>query len=115
MYCSPVTYRDTSPVGCEWVNTANAYYCMNITHYMLVFESMDPDTEVRRLSPIALVGGDTARDEYTDLLNGPMDHGMFLSATYVYDPLQMCTTRELTYLIHQNGLVCCEQYNYISI
>ena len=77
MYCSPVTYRDTSPVGCEWVNTANAYYCVNITHYMLVFESMDPDTEVRRLSPIALVGGDTARDEYTDLLNGPMDHGLF--------------------------------------
>ena len=65
------------------MNTTNAYYCVNITHYMLVFESMDPDTEVRRLSPIALVGGDTARDEYTDLLNGPMDHGMFLTTTYM--------------------------------
>ena len=83
------------------MNTTNAYYCVNITHYMLVFESMDPDTEVRRLSPIALVGGDTARDEYTDLLNGPMDHGKY----HVYDPLQMCTTS----LKHQNGLAC---YNY---
>ena len=44
-------------------------------HLMLVIESMDADSEVRRLSPIALVGGDTGGGAYTDLINGPMDHG----------------------------------------
>ena len=58
----------------------NAYRCQRLQHLMLVIESMDADSEVRRLSPIALVGGDTgggARDGswYTDLINGPMDHG----------------------------------------
>lgn len=42
---------------------------------MLVIESMDADTETRRLSPLALDGGDTGHGSYTDLLNGPMDHG----------------------------------------
>lgn len=42
---------------------------------MLVIESMDADTETRRLSPLALDGGDTGHGLYTDLLNGPMDHG----------------------------------------
>lgn len=37
---------------------------------MLVIESMDADTEVRRLSPVAL-----SADGYTNLLNGPQDHG----------------------------------------
>ena len=43
---------------------------------MMVIESMDADTETRRLSPLALVGGDTGTVNYTDLMNGPMDHGM---------------------------------------
>ena len=38
---------------------------------MFVFESLDKDTELRRLSPIA-VG---TRDGYIDLINGPQDHG----------------------------------------
>lgn len=42
---------------------------------MLVVESLDADTETRRLSPLALHGGDTGAGEYTDLINGPMDHG----------------------------------------
>ena len=42
---------------------------------MLIIESMDEDTETRRLSPLALTGGDTGHGEYTDLINGPMDHG----------------------------------------
>lgn len=45
---------------------------------MMVIESMDADTETRRLSPLALVGGDTGAVNYTDLMNGPMDHGMLL-------------------------------------
>ena len=43
---------------------------------MMVIESMDADTETRRLSPLTLVGGDTGAINYTDLMNGPMDHGM---------------------------------------
>ena len=37
---------------------------------MFVIESLDADTELRRLSPVAL-----SSNGYTDLLNGPMDHG----------------------------------------
>ena len=37
---------------------------------MFIIESLDADTMVRRLSPVAL-----SADGYTDLLNGPMDHG----------------------------------------
>lgn len=34
------------------------------------FESLDDDTELRRLSPVAVVS-----DNYIDLINGPQDHG----------------------------------------
>ena len=37
---------------------------------MLVLESLDADTELRRLSPVAV-----STNGYTDLLNGPMDQG----------------------------------------
>lgn len=37
---------------------------------MMVIESLDADTEVRRLSPVAL-----SADGYINLLNGPQDHG----------------------------------------
>ena len=59
----------------------NGYKCNNIDHYVLVIESMDTDTEVRRLSPIALHGGNIRNGEYTDLINGPMDHGWCTSYT----------------------------------
>ena len=45
---------------------------------MLIVESMDADSETRRISPIALHGGDLGTGPYTDLLNGPMDHGAFI-------------------------------------
>ena len=41
---------------------------------MVVLESMDADTESRRLSPVAIIS-DTAPQTYVDLVNGPMDHG----------------------------------------
>lgn len=41
-----------------------------LDYHMLVIESLDADTELRRLSPVAL-----SANGYTDLLNGPMDHG----------------------------------------
>ena len=60
---------------CEWREDWNAYRCQSLDHRMLVIESLDGDTETRRLSPLALDGGDTGHGPYTDLLNGPMDHG----------------------------------------
>jgi hypothetical protein len=38
---------------------------------MLIIESMDPDTETRRLSPVAVMSD----NGYIDLINGPQDHG----------------------------------------
>ena len=47
-----------------------AYEDHTLTYKMLVIESMDSDTEKRRLSPVAVLG-----DGYLDLINGPQDHG----------------------------------------
>ena len=67
--------------GCSFIHQWNGYKCNNIDHYVLVIESMDPDTEIRRLSPIALNGGNIGNGRYTDLINGPMDHGWCTSYT----------------------------------
>ncbi|XP_069478189.1 fibrocystin-L-like [Ambystoma mexicanum] len=45
------------------------YKCLGLEHEMLVIESLDPDSETRRLSPVAVLG-----DRYVDILNGPRDH-----------------------------------------
>ena len=59
-----------------WVTSWQAYRCKTLQHHMLIIESLDEDTETRRLSPLALNGGDTGSGHhYTDLINGPMDHG----------------------------------------
>ena len=55
---------------CRWMSGWNAYMCSNLKHQMMVVESLDADTLVRRLSPVALLA-----DGYIDLLNGPQDHG----------------------------------------
>ena len=55
---------------CAWESPWNAYKCHSLDHLMLVIESLDADTETRRLSPVALMA-----DGYVNLLNGPMDHG----------------------------------------
>ena len=48
------------------------YLCRNVTDYrMLIIESMDSDTETRRLSPVAVMSD----NGYIDLINGPQDHG----------------------------------------
>lgn len=48
------------------------YFCNNTLDYrMLIIESMDADTEKRRLSPVGIFS-DTG---YIDLINGPQDHG----------------------------------------
>ena len=72
---------DSSSRGCRYISKWNGYKCENINYYVLVIESMDKDTEIRRLSPIALNGGDIGNGRYTDLINGPMDHGWCTSYT----------------------------------
>ncbi|KAK7105773.1 hypothetical protein V1264_017108 [Littorina saxatilis] len=57
--------------NCTWMSTWNAYQCDDSVNYgMLTIESMDADTETRRLSPVAVYSGG-----YVDLINGPQDHG----------------------------------------
>ncbi|XP_076438726.1 fibrocystin-L-like isoform X2 [Babylonia areolata] len=57
--------------NCQWMSTWNAYQCGDSVKYaLLTIESMDEDTETRRLSPVAVYSGG-----YVDLLNGPQDHG----------------------------------------
>nr|XP_055075131.1 fibrocystin-L-like [Misgurnus anguillicaudatus] len=55
--------------SCTYMNTWQSYKCFGLNYQMLVIESMDTDTETRRLSPVAILG-----DKYVDLLNGPQDH-----------------------------------------
>ncbi|XP_078542272.1 fibrocystin-L-like [Lissotriton helveticus] len=59
--------RDSS---CVYMSTWEGYNCTGLDHEMLVIESLDSDTETRRLSPVAVLG-----DGYIDLINGPQDHG----------------------------------------
>uniref|UniRef100_H2YFZ9 G8 domain-containing protein n=1 Tax=Ciona savignyi TaxID=51511 RepID=H2YFZ9_CIOSA len=59
--------------ACKYNSDWQAYDCHGegVKDYaMLVIESLDSDTETRRLSPVALLGGRTM-----DLNNGPQDHG----------------------------------------
>ena len=55
----------------EW----QAYSCDDVNYAMVMIESMDPDTETRRLSPVAIWGQDDDKVGYIDLINGPQDHG----------------------------------------
>ena len=55
---------------CSLVVEWNAYLCTKLDHLMLVMENLDEDTQVRRLSPIAL-----GANGFVNLINGPMDNG----------------------------------------
>ena len=55
---------------CLFNSAWNMYECKSVDHLMLVLESLDADTEVRRLSPIGL-----GANGFISLLNGPMDNG----------------------------------------
>lgn len=61
-------YRGAS--DCQFKSDWNAYLCSNVKYKMLIIESLDEDTETRRLSPVAV-----ATSGYIDLINGPQDHG----------------------------------------
>ena len=53
---------------CRYRSDWQAYECHGLDHRMMIIESMDNDTESRRLSPIAVFGDDY---KYVDLINGP--------------------------------------------
>ena len=53
---------------CNWIEDWTAYKCHGINHKLLIIESMDRDSRIRRLSPIAMLS-----DKYIDLINGPQD------------------------------------------
>ncbi|XP_075681934.1 fibrocystin-L [Rhinoderma darwinii] len=55
---------------CVYMSAWESYKCSGLNYEMLVIESLDIDTETRRLSPVAVLG-----DGYVDLINGPQDHG----------------------------------------
>ncbi|XP_066572050.1 PKHD1 like 1, tandem duplicate 1 isoform X2 [Amia ocellicauda] len=59
--------RDSS---CTYMTEWQSYKCFGLNYEMLAIESLDVDTETRRLSPVAVLG-----DRYIDLINGPQDHG----------------------------------------
>ncbi|XP_041664378.1 fibrocystin-L-like [Cheilinus undulatus] len=56
--------------NCTYMNSWQSYKCFELNYRMLVIESLDSDTETRRLSPVAVLG-----NGYVDLINGPQDHG----------------------------------------
>jgi len=58
--------------NCDWVDGWTAYKCRNINHRLMIIESMDRDTKIRRLSPIAVLT-DPGASGYIDLVNGPQD------------------------------------------
>ena len=58
--------------ACTYQASYQMYLCPNVVDYrMLIIESMDADTETRRLSPVAVLSD----NGYIDLINGPQDHG----------------------------------------
>jgi len=66
-------YRGISrAASCSYQASYQMYVCPNAIDYrMLIIESMDSDTETRRLSPVAVMSD----SGYLDLINGPQDHG----------------------------------------
>ncbi|CAL1525941.1 unnamed protein product, partial [Lymnaea stagnalis] len=58
--------------NCTWVVDWHAFECADFYQWrLLAIESMDADTETRRLSPVAIY----SPEGYVDLINGPQDHG----------------------------------------
>ena len=71
---------------CSYQPNWQAYECHGIEYKMLIIESMDNDTEIRRLSPVAIISD----NKYLDLINGPQDHGWCFGYT--------CQTRISTFM-----------------
>lgn len=50
---------------CTYMSSWQSYKCFGLNYRMLVIESLDADTDTRRLSPVAVLG-----DGFVDLING---------------------------------------------
>merc|ERR1719320_1050902 len=57
---------------CAWNDDWVAYKCRGINHRLMIIESMDRDTKIRRLAPLAMLA-DPGANGYIDLVNGPQD------------------------------------------
>ena len=68
--CRGISRSNSCSIEQPW----GMYRCNNTTNYrMLIIESMDADTERRRLSPVAIISDSGC----IDLINGPQDHGIY--------------------------------------
>ena len=69
--------------NCVYKDSWQAYECHGLDMKMLIIESMDSDTETRRLSPVAIFSDD---NKYVDLINGPQGNliysMLYCSAAY---------------------------------
>ena len=54
-----------------------SYKCFGLNYRLLAIESMDADTETRRLSPVAILGGG-----FVDLINGRSESSPLEVATW---------------------------------
>ena len=63
-------YRDDS---CVWNNAWRMYRCQDINYRLMIIESMDRDSKIRRLGPIAVLAN-PGPNGWIDLVNGPQDH-----------------------------------------
>ncbi|KAL3886657.1 hypothetical protein ACJMK2_026637 [Sinanodonta woodiana] len=59
--------------NCTLSTSWQAWLCQGLDYLVLTIESMDDDTETRRLSPVAVLAH--YGNGYIDLINGPQDHG----------------------------------------
>merc|ERR1712079_251919 len=62
-------YRDDT---CVWNEDWRAYKCAGINHRIMIIESMDRDSKIRRLGPVAMLAN-PGSNGYIDLVNGPQD------------------------------------------
>ena len=76
---SKIEYKDKMPnLGiyrdgtCSYNENWRGFTCESIDHRLLIIESMDRDTKIRRLSPIAMLAN-PGKDGFIDLVNGPQD------------------------------------------
>jgi len=72
VYTYPGHIRDETKctLNTDW----QAWHCIGMDMKRLIIESMDSDTETRRLSPVAVFSDN---NKYVDLINGPCGNLIF--------------------------------------
>ncbi|XP_052063080.1 fibrocystin-L-like [Mytilus californianus] len=91
--------------SCEYHTEWQAYECIGMNYEMLIIESMDEDTETRRISPVGIMSYDQYGFGYVDLINGPQDHGWCSGYTCRkrLSTFMALVITEKTYIIHFTG------------